>query len=66
MAAKINGYTLRERERCQASPPAGADMHRQRWTEWQVVHGRKIVSRHDLRDQALRWIARNPLQEKTT
>lgn len=26
-----------------------------RFPEWQVVQGRKILSRHDLQTQAIRW-----------
>jgi hypothetical protein len=47
-------YTVRRRERIQASPKYGL---RQRWIEWQVVAGRKVVARFDLERQARAWIA---------
>jgi len=50
--AKINPlgpFVIRERERIRASPKAGL---RQQWTEFQVVQGRTVVSRHDTYRQA--------------
>jgi len=47
-------YTIRKRERVEASPKYGL---RQGWTEWQVVLGRKVVARFDLERQAQAWIA---------
>ena len=44
--------TIRDRERRLASPPAGT---RQAWVEWQVLDGRRVVSRHDVRSQAEAW-----------
>jgi hypothetical protein len=38
-----------EAERTNASPREG---ERQNWSEYQVVHGRRVVSRHDTRKQA--------------
>lgn len=49
---------IRERYRINASPKGGADVHRQAWTEYQVVEGRRVLSRHDLPEQASRWIAK--------
>lgn len=46
---------LRKRERRVASPGDGL---RQRWTEWQVVSGRRVLSRYDTEEQARKWIAR--------
>ena len=40
---------IRRRERHDASPRAGLDAA---WTEWQVVVGRCVVSRHDTETQA--------------
>jgi len=45
---------IRERHRINASPKEGL---RQAWTEYQVVQGRRVLSRHDLREQAEAWIA---------
>lgn len=47
-------YTIRERERRNASPKEGL---RQVWTEVQVMEGRRVVYRCDLIEQAERWIA---------
>jgi hypothetical protein len=47
-------YTIRLRRRVQASPPPGL---RSAWDEWQVLDGRRIVSRHDMEHQAQAWIA---------
>ena len=49
----MKALKIRERERVQASPPPG---HRQSWTEWQVVQGRKVISRHDFKEQAERFV----------
>lgn len=38
------------KERRLASPPEGM---RQAWVEWQVVRGRKVLSRHDTEAQAV-------------
>jgi hypothetical protein len=46
-------FKIRHRERICSSPKAGL---RQSWDEWQVVEGRKVVGRFDLREQAERWI----------
>ncbi len=43
--------TLRFRRRTNASPKEG---RRQAWEEWQVVDGRKVIGRYDLRSQALK------------
>lgn len=40
---------IREKIRRCASPKDGL---RQKWTEWQVVEGRKVLSRHDTEAQA--------------
>lgn len=48
-------YTIRIRTRRLASPPEGL---RQEWDEAQVLDGRKIVARFDIREQAERWIAK--------
>lgn len=48
--------TIRSRERRQASLREGL---RQAWTEWQVVDGRRVVSRHDFEHQAIAWRERN-------
>lgn len=48
--------TIRLRDRVQASPKPGL---RQSWSEYQVVQGRKIIHRADLRYQAERWAAKN-------
>ena len=45
--------TIRYRERICSSPKPG---FRQSWHEHQVVDGRKILARFDLREQAERWI----------
>lgn len=45
--------TIRYRERVQASPKEGL---RQSWTEYQVVEGRRVLSRHDSEEQAKAWI----------
>ena len=42
---------LRFRERHNGSPKEGM---RQEWDEWQVVEGRKVIGRYDLRSQALK------------
>lgn len=47
-------YAIRERDRRCASPKDGL---RQAWSEVQVVEGRKVVARFDLRYQAEKWIA---------
>jgi hypothetical protein len=47
-------YKIRERSRRCASPKEGL---KQAWDEVQVVEGRKVVARFDLRSQAERWIA---------
>jgi len=46
--------TLRIRRRLmyRASPKAGL---KSSWIEYQVVEGRRVVSRHDLASQAQRW-----------
>lgn len=48
---KDAGILIRERTRTTASPKPGM---RSQWTEYQVVNGRKIVSRHDMFKHALR------------
>ena len=45
------------KERRCASPREGL---RQSWTEWQVVEGRRVVSRHDTERQALDAMAKLP------
>lgn len=47
---------IRIQNRRQASPPAGM---RAEWTEYQVMEGRKILSRHDFQEQAVKWIEKN-------
>ena len=42
---------IRERQRIQASPPRG--MH-QDWMEYQILGGRKVISRHGSREEAER------------
>jgi len=52
LKGKINPlgpFVIRERHRIKSSPKPGM---RQAWTEYQVVQGRTIVSRHDLRKHA--------------
>jgi len=43
-------YKIRERRRVCASPKDGMCGE---WTEYQVVDGQRIVSRHDIKEQAL-------------
>jgi hypothetical protein len=43
-------YKIRERRRVCASPKDGMSSE---WTEYQVVDGHRIVSRHDIKEQAL-------------
>lgn len=52
--AELNaaGITIRERHR-RGRPPEAFGAHVE-WWEYQVVDGRKIVSRWDTRDQAFR------------
>lgn len=45
----LGPFKIRERARINASPKPG---FRQAWTEYQVVQGSTIVSRHDTRAQA--------------
>ena len=52
-AAVMAALTIRKRDRIQSSPKEGL---RQAWTEYQVVSGRRILSRHDSEGQALEWI----------
>lgn len=44
-----------EKQRRLASPRDG---ERQSWTEWQVLDGRKVLSRHDTQRQAIAAAAR--------
>lgn len=55
MAAPTN-LRIRRRERINASPKEGL---RQAWTEYQVLDGRRIVSRHDTEEQARAWAAKH-------
>jgi len=48
-------YIIRERQRCGRPPEACGDYVV--WNEVQVVYGRKVVWRGDLREHAERWIA---------
>jgi hypothetical protein len=43
---------IRPRERRKASPREG---ERQAWIEWQVIQQRRVVSRHDTKEQAVAW-----------
>ncbi|MDU4254529.1 hypothetical protein [Pseudomonas sp.] len=45
------------RTRRQASPPRGM---KSAWEEWQVVDGKRVVSRHDTERQAREWADKNP------
>lgn len=45
---------VRRVSRLQSSPPRGM---RQTWDEWQVVQGRRVLFRHDLRHRAEGWRA---------
>lgn len=47
-------FKIRYRERVCASPKAG---RRQSWGEYQVIDGRKVIARFDLRHQAEKFIA---------
>lgn len=47
-------YRIRERKRMQASRPYGISGT---WIEFQIIDGRKIVSRHDTYNQALNAVA---------
>jgi hypothetical protein len=53
---------IRLRERRNASPKDGC---RQAWDEWQVVDGRKILSRHDLESQAKAWLENHKSEGET-
>lgn len=59
--AARGAFTIRERRRVQASPPPN---HRQEWYEWQVVWGRRVVSRHDIRKQADDWVTNRIAQKE--
>ena len=50
---------IRERHRYTASPKAGFDTE---WIEFQVVDGRKIIGRFDLREQAEAFVAESENQ----
>ena len=43
---------IRLRDRVQSSPREGLS---QAWSEWQVVDGNKVISRHDFEHQAIAW-----------
>lgn len=45
---------VRRRERVESSPKAGLD---QAWTEWQVVDGRRVISRHGTEAEAIKALA---------
>lgn len=49
------GLRVVEKQRRYASPREG---ERQAWTEWQVLDGRKVLSRHDTERQAITASAR--------
>lgn len=49
------GHRVVEKQRRLASPREGT---RQAWTEWQVVLGQRVISRHDTREQAILAMAR--------
>jgi hypothetical protein len=48
-------FRIRRREMRKASPKEGM---RNKWTEYQVLDGRRVVSRHDTEEQARKWLAR--------
>lgn len=56
----MSKYIIRLRRRSLASPKRGM---KSAWDEWQVVEGRRVVSRHDSERQAQDWIVqqRQPL-----
>lgn len=56
-SSPAGGYTIRMRTRRQASPPRGM---KSAWEEWQVVDGKRVVSRHDTERQAREWADKNP------
>ena len=58
----VRKLTIRERHRVNASPREG---ERQSWVEWQVVEGRKVLSRHDFKEQAERAMIRATIKLKT-
>lgn len=53
----MSEYVIRKRRRSLASPKRGM---KNGWDEWQVVDGRRIVSRHDSELQAQDWAEKNP------
>lgn len=55
--AKSQFGTLRivKRDRLQATPPPGL---RQSWTEWQILEGRRVISRHGTMAEAERELRR--------
>jgi len=53
----MSDYVIRFRRLRNASPKRGM---KSAWDEWQVVDGRRVVSRHDTEKQAEEWAANNP------
>lgn len=53
----MSDYVIRMRRRQLASPKRGM---KSAWDEWQVVDGRRVVSRHDSEQQAQDWAMKNP------
>ena len=53
----MSDYVIRKRRRRLASPKVGM---KSAWDEWQVVDGRRVVSRHDSEQQARDWAKNNP------
>lgn len=54
--SRKRGLRVVEKQRRRASPRDG---HKQAWTEWQVIDGRKVLSRHDTHRQAMDAAARH-------
>lgn len=59
---KIGRFTIRERHRRGYVREAQGYTA---WTEWQVVDGRKVVGRHDFREQAERQARQIVDRDKT-
>jgi hypothetical protein len=53
LPSQLAPYKIRKRERREASPKSGLDGG---WTEYQVVLGRRVMSRWDTREQAQKAI----------
>lgn len=55
------GYTIRKRQLRNASPKRGM---KSAWEEWQVLDGRRIVSRHDTEKQANEWVEKTLIAKR--